>query len=453
MRLRDPFTGGGPAVVTSLCLVLALALAPIGAGVAGASHQTDRTTDGFKAYTPGGEIPNPGDTMSVELYITPAFMGEEGPIPPEVEVRVDYQGYYTTTKSNCDTQDVYALGVDRGNDQAGTDYDEDLVQSLKQNGDSERSPADDPGKMTTNDDWDHRQFTWLDLAGEDSFQPTMNLNEGGTEDESILAVDGCVGMPDAGWHRTFGMLNGTIVQFHDDRESVTIDGEEYQEGDRFEIWESSLWYPVCDCEESRHVAMRLDPPPGKMTPGSEGGVYHPNGTIEAPYAEVREDGTIVYPGTEISPEQVTSEGIHYEDGFLELQGPIYYAAGHIEADGTIVTPQGERIEPDEDESPPPPTATPTPTASTTDTPGDDTPAGTPEPTATLSPDDDGEGDGSGDGDGGGDGSDPADTDGGSSGDAEQERAGTPTVDDAPGFGALGALAALLVAAVLLSRKP
>lgn len=85
----------------------------------------------------------------------------------------------------------------------------------------------------------------------------MKLNENGIEDETILAVDGCVEMPAAGWHRTFGMRNGTIEQFHSDRESVTIDGKKHQMGDRFQIWESSLWYPVCDCDESRHVAMRL----------------------------------------------------------------------------------------------------------------------------------------------------------------------------------------------------
>lgn len=428
------------ALVACLCLVIALTAAPMASNVAVATHDEDRTTEGFKAYTPGGEIPNPGDTMTVELYMVPAFMDEQGPIPPDVEIRIDYQGYYTTTTSHCDTQDVYALGVDRGNDDPGTNYDEDLVQSLLENGDSERGPGDDPAQMTTNDDWDHRQFTWLDLAGEDDFQPTMNLNQDGTADESILAVDSCVEMPEAGWHRTFGMLNGTIEQFHGDRDSVTIDGEEHQEGDRFQIWESSLWYPVCECEESRHVAMRLDPPPGPMTPGSEGGVYHPNGTIESPYATVDEDGNLVYGDFTVPPENVTSEGIHFHDGFLELTGPIYYAEGHVEEDGTIVTPSGERIEPDEDESPPAPTPTPTREPTATEAPGDG-PTATPTPTGA--PDTD-EGTPAGTGTDDGEHDDPPE---------EPDDDATPMPgDEQAGFGTVAALVALAVAALLARRS-
>ena len=39
-------------------------------------------------------------------------------------------------------------------------------------------------------------------------------------------------MPGPGWHRTFRYMNETVQQFHDDRDSITIDG--YQKGDHFE---------------------------------------------------------------------------------------------------------------------------------------------------------------------------------------------------------------------------
>ena len=89
-----------------------MTVAPISSGVALATHDDKRTTQGFKTYTPSGKIPNPGESCSVKLYMTPAFM-EEGPIPPEAEVRVEYVKYYSTTRSHCNAQDVYALGIDR----------------------------------------------------------------------------------------------------------------------------------------------------------------------------------------------------------------------------------------------------------------------------------------------------------------------------------------------------
>ena len=225
-----PITGEHLVIAACLAFTFGMTLAQVASNVAVASHDQERTTDGFKAYTPGGAIPNPGDNLSVELYRVPAHMTDQGPIPADVEVQVDYVGYYSTTTSHCDTRQVYALGVDRGNDDPGTSYEEDLIQSLRNNDESERSPADDPARTTTNENWDHRQFTWLDLAGDDDLQPTMDLNQDGTEDESILAVDRCVEMPARGWHRTFGMLNGTIEQFHSDRDSVTINGEDHQGG-------------------------------------------------------------------------------------------------------------------------------------------------------------------------------------------------------------------------------
>lgn len=446
----------GSALATCVAVVLAMTVAPIGAGVALGTHDEDRTTQGFKTYTPGGEIPNPGESYSVELYMTPAFMDNEGPIPPEAEVRVEYIKYYSTTKSHCGAQDVYALGIDRGNDLPGTKYDEDMLQKLMQDGDYQTGPGDDPAQMTTNDDWTHRHVNWMEFPQPDDFTEPLLIHEGGQEDELIVATEECVEMPDVGWHRTFGYMNGTIEQFHDDRDSITIDGEEYEEGDHFEIWEPADWYPVCDCQESRHVAMRLDPPPGKMTRGSEGGIYHPNGTIEAPYAEVTEDGTIVYPDTEVAPDDVTAEGIYFEDGFLELTGPIYYGAGMVEEDGTIVTPQGERIEPEEDRSRDPPTPTQTPSGTTDD--GGEGSSSTPSTTATLEPSDDdeqpttgtatadpGPGADSSEGDSDGD-------DGGAAAAAAGDNAGdTPSPGDGPGFGVAAALAAVLAVAVYLGR--
>jgi hypothetical protein len=436
----------GRDALLAACLAVAFALGIVALGTTGAlaTHQEDRTTDGFKAYTPGGEIPNPGENYSVELYMTPAHMDEEGPIPPNVEVRVEYVMYYSTTISRCDVQDTYVLGIDEGNDAPGTKTDKDMLENLKKNGNYVTGPDEDPAKMTTAD-WDHRQVTWLQFPDEEDFIEPLIIHGEGNEDELIVASEGCVQMPDPGWHRTFGYMNGTVTNITGDQNSVEIDGERYEEGDHFEIWESSLWYPVCDCNESRHVSMRLDPPPGKMTPGSEGGVYHPNGTVEAPYAEINESGYIIYDDFVVPPENVTSSGIVYHDGFLEFTGPIYYAEGHIEADGTIVTPSGDRIEPKGDRSPP---REPTPTESG----GGETPTATQTATSTDAPTPTAAADTTKTPDSGGAGTErPADTA------TPADRAGgqnvvTPTVGDAPGLGSLVAMLGLLVGAEAVRRK-
>lgn len=432
-------------VVLTACFVVALAVGVIalGASSAVATHEEDRTTDGFKAYTPGGEIPNEGETYSVELYMTPAHMDDEGPIPPDVEVRVEYVIYYSTTISQCDVEDTYVLGIDQGNDDPGTKTDKDMLENLKNNDDYETGPEDDPAMMTTAD-WDHRQVTYLEFPDEDDFIEPLIIHGNGREDELIVASDGCVEMPKPGWHRTFGYMNGTVTNITSDRSSVEIDGERYEEGDHFEIWEPSLWYPVCDCNVSRHVSMRLDPPPGKMTPGSEGGIYHPNGTVEAPYAEINESGYIIYDDFVVPPEDVTSSGIEFHDGFLELTGPIYYAAGHIEADGTIVTPSGDRIEPAEDES----TGGGTPTESGAGT--DETPTATPTLTPTDSPTPTDVGGTTATEADGEETAAPVDTE--ADGDTGGENVVTPTAADAPGPGSVVALVALLVGAETVRRR-
>jgi hypothetical protein len=58
MAARDRIPDGSVVVATSIGLVVAFTVA--GASVAVATHEEERTTQGFKTYTPGGEIPNPG---------------------------------------------------------------------------------------------------------------------------------------------------------------------------------------------------------------------------------------------------------------------------------------------------------------------------------------------------------------------------------------------------------
>lgn len=185
--MRTSLREGGRVVLTAcFAVALALGVVALGASSAVATHEEDRTTDGFKAYTPGGEIPNEGETYTVELYMTPSHMDDEGPIPPDVEVRVEYVLYYSTTISQCDVEDTYVLGIDRGNDDPGTKTDKDMLENLKNNDDYETGPEDDPAMMTTAD-WDHRQVTYLEFPDEDDFIEPLIIHGDGQEDELIVA--------------------------------------------------------------------------------------------------------------------------------------------------------------------------------------------------------------------------------------------------------------------------
>lgn len=355
----SPDSASSTATVVATVLVVA-ATVVVGLGAVSATHEQAETTDGFKPYTGNGSIPQPGNTYDVELYNVPAHSDFQGPIPPKVEFRVDYIKYYSATISSCEVSDVRTGGVDRGNDNPGTHTDEDLVPKLFDNGEYNASKGLAPGKVTTTD-WDHREMTWLRFAPDGAaFTEEFHMHRNGTQDEGILAVDDCITMPSkSGWYRTWVFFNGTIEKIHGSDDQVTVQGETYKEGDYIEGWEPSLWYPVCDCSESRHVPMKLGVPPGEMTPGQDGGIVHPNGTIEAPAGKVKEDGTIVFGDESLPPENVTSEGLRLPDGFLELTGPIIFGEGRIKADGTIVTPSGKEYPP-ADQSESPATATPTP---------------------------------------------------------------------------------------------
>lgn len=294
-------------MATFVAVVVAFTLAGLAAPVADASNENDRTTDGFEGYTPGGEIPRRGGTDTVELYWTPAFVEEDDSIPTEAEVRVEFDWYYLAALSHCDADDVCALGIDRCDDLPGTEYDAGLLRRLSQENDYETGPQDDPGRMTTDDDWDYRKVDWLAFPDPDDRADPLHVHVGRQEDEPIVASDDCVEMPESGWHRTDGYLNGTVVLFHYDCEQVTVDGESYEAGELFDIREPSLRYPVYECEESRHVGTWLDPPPGATMRGAEGGLVHPDGPIEDLYVETNESGYIT-DDLGVSPTNVRSDG-------------------------------------------------------------------------------------------------------------------------------------------------
>lgn len=373
------------ALVVAIVALLCVGGLTLGTAAVGATHEEPRTTNGFKVYTPGGEIPTPGERdLTAEMYMVPAYADHEGPIPPHVEFRVDFIKFYTAAFSNCEVQDARTGGIDRGNNDSGTHTDKSLVQNLYGHGNYTTTAESDPG-MVTNTDWNRRSVVWLQFPPEDALYQPLYMHEGGVQDEGILAVEDCIDMPgNAGWYRDWVYVNGTISKIRGEDDTVTVQGETYEEGDYFEGWEPSPWYPVCDCNRTWHVAMKLDElPPGKTVRSPRGTVVYPNGSVEIPSVNVQQDGTLVYDGPEgrftMPPENVTSEGVHFPDGFVEFQGGIIWLAnGHIFPNGTIVTSDGSRIPPADQQMGGEVTPTAGGTATGTATAA---PVGTPTPTA------------------------------------------------------------------------
>ena len=281
--------------------------------------------------------------------------------------------------SGCGASNGKAFGVDRNNDDPGTETDESFTKNVK-------------STKVTEDVFEADFYDEDDFGGS---PPTLNAG-----DQFVNHVTGCIDTPDdPGWYQLQSTTAG-------------------QDG---EIQASSHYFYVCDCSNEQEAREQLGPPPSEDTPT-------PTATAEStPTATETAEST---PTPEPTPTRTPPE------------------------DGT-------------------PFPSPTPTA---------TPSATPDATASAAEASDsdtasgdtGDGaseDGASDGeasDGGGDAAGGNDT-GGTSGEdgADGAAAGTatpspedwsdvvqksPTAAEGPGFGAVTALVAALVGALLVARR-
>lgn len=325
-------------VAATLVLVLTAASVAVvtGAGPALASHGAE---NGNYTVVFPSETPAPGAqgvTVNHFAAATQEQFTEMG-APNHVNMSWIIISSQDIDFSQCSTPDTSAFGIDRGNDDSGTNTDEDLLRHRK---DSDFRDNSIVVEFFDDDD---------DFAPPDS-PPTLY-----PVDEIVAAQDTCYGLPEeAGWYQIHGYMNGTNSN-----------------GEHVEVDIPSHYFYVCDCANEQEARNTLGPPPSEQ-----------------------EDG----PGTP-TPD-----------------------------DGDDVTDPTETAT-DSDSS----TPTPTPSDGDSDTSPDDTTA-----TATA---------GSGGGNGGG-------GDGGGNGDGGGAQNTTPQtpVPEQPGFGVLGGLIALVVAALFAIRR-
>jgi PGF-CTERM protein len=181
---------------------------------------------------------------------------EEGIVLDYVIIDADWIDY-----SECDTENTAAFGIDRGNNNSGTQYDEDLVQHR------EDSAFRDDGITVDFYDRDDLPEDPPYLAPEDAIVAEQGENSAG---------GGCLSMTDEeGWYRHQGFANGTVADNGPTEEPSENAGQ-------MEVATESTWFYICDCESEEEAREELGPPPGETADSDGGGEETPEDEEEEP---------------------------------------------------------------------------------------------------------------------------------------------------------------------------
>ncbi|WP_276261140.1 hypothetical protein [Haloglomus litoreum] len=141
--------------------------------------------------------------------------------------------------SNCEPSDASAFGIDRGNNDPGTNTDKSLLTAFK--------------TYTSEEDFiDIVYYRESQLAGE----PVR----GSVHDQIVAAQSNCYDNPsEPGWYR----INGTITG-HVDSDASGTDTD-------YVIRDLSQWVYVCDCSSRAEAEQTLGPPPRQDDDGGSDG--------------------------------------------------------------------------------------------------------------------------------------------------------------------------------------
>lgn len=227
-------TGINIRLAVAVALVFATALVAGFASVGAASHGSPAN---FTVYPQENADRHPDATEATYVMSSAgadAFEAEKG-----LEI-VDY--YWLESEqadfSSCDPDNARVFGIDRGNNNTGTQVDESLLQHMKTYNVGER-------RIT------------LDLYGPDDFGgDTINLY---TPDATVAVLGDCVeNTGEAGWYQFTGFVNGTTYA-----------------GNYEEVRLTSHYFWIGDFENESEAREELGPPPSEDT--NDGG----DGTSES----------------------------------------------------------------------------------------------------------------------------------------------------------------------------
>ncbi|PSP99248.1 hypothetical protein BRC89_04805 [Halobacteriales archaeon QS_4_70_19] len=384
---------------TPLAIVAALAFAAVaigGVAVADSAPSAEPHDNGIGTnYTvnlPNEQSHQPGaSNADIQHFSAPDGLFQDTSSPKGFE-RLDTLIIYNQDINfgTCSTEDTRAFGIDRGNDNSGTETDDSLLQHREDSSFNEHS-------------------IYVNFYGEDSIagQP-VSLN---AEDQIVAVQDGCYGMPDEpGWYQINARINGT-----------GYNGNYIDSDDQGTI--RSHYFYICDCSNEQEAREKLGPPPSES--GSDGESDDGGDATATPTDDSSDDGGSDDGGDATPTDDSGDDGAGDGGDTTPTDDSGDDGAGDGGADDGG-SDGGDATTTDDGED-----GTDTGTATTTD----DSEGGTDTGTATTTAGDGGDGDA---GDGGG-----FDDDGASD---------TPSSGDGPGFGLVAALGGVLAAALLALRR-
>lgn len=297
----------------TVCLVLAVTHAPVLAGVAMGGHGSP--VNATAVWTPT----TPGATNStVTAYATAA---DDANLSGGYEIWENFTTIIpapigTTT---CGPHNVRAAGIDRNDDDPGTEADVEMLGRFKYYTQYEN----DAGQTV---------LTIVFFDEDDFGGNPVYLNH---TDEIVARIADCFDNPtERGWYRNYGHTNGT--DWHG----------EYAESDAF-----SHWYYFCECESYDAAVETIGPPPTVELASSDQSV----GRMAGPYylSEPRPDNQSQ--GATATPTP-TAE-------------PTATATSASTATATSSPTRTDRPATDAEPTPTPDESTASPTETTTPTPG------------------------------------------------------------------------------------
>lgn len=239
----------GLAILVTLWAVAAVTIVGGMSGLAVADdHTWDSTNDMTKEanftidlpftsdHYPGDENP---ENASIQYWASgedafEAKNAEAGIWMDMIRIRAEFD------YSACAAENTYGYGIDRGNNNSGTEYDENLVTHAKE------SQFRDDGIDSIFYDWDDYAGDPPYLAAEDAVVAEQGERSAG---------GGCLTMPETdGWYQIQSFINGTVADNGPD-EPPSDDADEI--GVRMQ----STYVYVCTCDSEEEAEQELGPRP------------------------------------------------------------------------------------------------------------------------------------------------------------------------------------------------
>lgn len=229
------------APILTVCLILAAIPAPLSTGLVVAQHgSTVNATAIWNPTTPGA------DNSTVTAFASAA---DHANVSGGFEI---WKNFTTVIPADigtetCGPHNVRSAGIDRDDDNPGTQTDDSMVGRFK--------------FFTRYDNAEGQTILTIVFFDEDDFGgQEIHLNH---TDQIVAKIADCFGNPDEpGWYRNYGHTNGT-----------NWNGS-YEETDAY-----SHWYYFCRCDSYDDAVQTIGPPPETELAHSDQEV----GRMEGPY--------------------------------------------------------------------------------------------------------------------------------------------------------------------------